>query len=482
MKKVYVFQSLLSVAVMLAMTAAVAQHVPVVDPAAECPALCSAPGSDPVACMMLPTPPDAGSECMTTPGAPCLAIWPNGPFTGMPTWPLNVYGEIVDPDGTFGNGDEYFDLQSIAENDPLVVTLPAAGSYDFCAWMDQLVCSLAPFASMLAEIEQFSYLIQCTNMDINGEIDDCKEIPVSGNGIPDRYEFAVLAAVLNDPAHPQNAAAVAAMQTNLDYLADVIIVATSAVDVGGVPLDARGLSYFNAPWLIPSLGGVLAAAAAMDDPQTNAALDELLGLLADLGLEPPVGGIGAVCDGVAATGQSGDISGNGFTNREIYEWFIQVNPAMTPTEYATLALDPATVVPAKVTVSGGGSASVGENVVLTANVANPASGYSAASFVWYEWAVVGQDADLCDIWDWVVISGETGSALTLTNAQIEDSGRYAVEVSMDDGSKAVTGTILASTTLVVSDTSGVPVGGALGLTLLAGACALAGAFGIRRRK
>lgn len=476
MKKVYVFQSLLSVAVMLAMTAAVAQHVPVVDPATECPALCTMPGDDPIACMMLPTPPDPGSDCLTTPGAPCSAIWPTGPFAGMPTWPLLIYGEVI------GDPPE-FSLSSIAEEAPFSVDLPAAGTYDFCAWSDQLVCSLAPFASMLEEISEFSYLIQCINMDINGEIDDCKEIPVSGNGIPDRYEFAVLAAVLNDPAHPQNAAAVAAMQVNLDYLTNLVILATTNVEVSeGVFLDARAMSYFNAPWLIPSLSGVLAAAAAMDDPMTNAALDELLGLLADLGLEPPVGGIEAVCDGVAATGQSGDISGNGFTNREIYEWFIQVQPTMTPTEYAALALDPATVVPAKVSVGGGGSASVGEDVVLTANVANVASGYSAAGYVWYKWEVTGQDLEGCDVWEWVVIPGETGSAITLSAAQIEDSGRYAVEVSMDDGSKAIAGDILATTTLVVTDASGVPVGGALGLTLLAGACALAGAVGIRRRK
>ncbi|MCK5861168.1 MAG: hypothetical protein KAH38_01695, partial [Candidatus Hydrogenedentes bacterium] len=60
--------------------------------------------------------------------------------------------------------------------------------------------------------------------------------------------------------------------------------------------------------------------------------------------------------------------------------------------------------------------------------------------------------------------------------------KYGVDVQMDDGTKALTGTILAMTTLVVTDGSGMPVGSALGLTLLAGACALAGAVGIRRRK
>ncbi len=334
------------------------------------------------------------------------------------------------------------------------------------------------------ELTEFADLVQCINMDINGELDVCKDIPVQANGIPDRYELAVLAAVLNDPTHPLNGDAVAAMQTNLDSLCELLILALSSVEITeGSPIDARKVAYQFAPWLIPSLGGVLSAFAAMGDPLTTGALDEMLGLLEDIGITPPDGGITAITSSVAAVGQSGDVSGNGFTNREIYEWFIQVNPSMTVAEYAALALDNATVVPAKVSISGAGSASLGEDATLTAVVGSVAAGYTAASYVWYEWAVTGQDGEGCDVWEWVVIPGETGSALTIVNPQLEDTGKkYAVEVSMDDGSKAITGTILASTTLVVTDASGVPVGGALGLTLLAGACALAGAFGIRRRK
>lgn len=476
MKKVYVVLTIASL--MLATTVAFAQHVPVTDPATECPALCDALNPDPAVCML-----PATTDCFTTPGAPCDLAWPTAPFAGMPTWPLKIYGEIDDPDGIPNSGDESFNMTAVAEEDPFVVDLPVPGTYDFCAWTDQLVCSLFPFVTFLPEIGEFSYVVQCISMDINGPINECKKIPVTSNGIPDRYEFAVLTAILNNPAHALHAAAVAAMQTNLDALAGITIEATRAVMVNGNPLDARALSYNAAPWLIPSLAGILSAAAALDDPLTNAALDQLLGLLADLGITLPPGGIGALCDGVPAAGPEGDASGNGFTNREIYEWFIQVNPAMTVAEYVTLALDPATVVPAKVSVTGAGNANVGEAVTLTASISNVASGYSASSYVWYKWSDTGLlDADNCPIWDWVVIPGETGSSLTIAAAALTDSGDYAVDVAMDDGTKAVLGDIRAKATLTVTDAAGVPVGGALGLTLLAGACALAGAVGIRRRK
>jgi hypothetical protein len=479
MKKVYVFQTLIGAAIMLAMTAAMAQHVPIVDPATECPAACDMGNPDPLLCPGIPIPPDPGSDCFTTPGAPCVGTWPTGPMAGMPTWDLFIYGEYEDPT---------FTMTGVSESDPFHVILPTPGTYDFCAMSDQLVCALDPFAGFASEVAEFSYLLQCINMDINGEIDTCKDMPVMGNGMPDRYEFGILAAVLNDTGHPLHATAVAAMQTNLDALCEIIVTALSAVEISGAPMDLRLMSYALAPWLMPALGGIVGGAAAMDDPLTNAALDELLGLLEGLGVT--VGDIDTICDGVPATGQSGDISGNGFTNREVYDWFIQINPAMTIAEYVALALDIATVVPAKVAIAGGGAASVGDDVTLTAGISNVATGYSAASYTWYKWEVTGQECqnpptcdDMCDTYDWVVIPGETGSALVITAAQLADSGKYACDVEMDDGTKAVTGTIMASTALVVSDSPmNVPVGGALGLTLLAGACALAGAVGIRRRK
>ncbi|MCK5862199.1 MAG: hypothetical protein KAH38_06930, partial [Candidatus Hydrogenedentes bacterium] len=338
MKKVYVFQTLIAVAVAITMTAAVAQHVPISDPVADCVVqTCDAGTLPPETCMAIPIPPDAGSDCFTTPGAACTGIWPTTPFAPMPTWDLLVYGDF---DGTT------FTLTGVDEaTDPLEVILPA--TYDFCAWSDHLVCALTPFAGLADEIGAFAYLVQCANMDINGALDECRNIPVTNNGIPERYELAILEAVLNDPGHALNTVAIAAMQKNTDALCGLIVEALAAVEISSGPppsyMDVRGLSYGSAPWLMPSLGGILAAEAAMDDPLSNIALGELLGLLEDLGLTLPAGGITSICDGVFETSQGGDISANGFTNREIYEWFIQVDLGMTPAQYAAYAMDPLAV-------------------------------------------------------------------------------------------------------------------------------------------
>ena len=470
---------------MLTMTAAMAQHTPIVDPDTECPGLCDMSVSlpDPVLCITIPMS-GVGSECLTDPETPCLAIWPSGAFAGMPTWNLNIYGEV-------GGDPPEWAVTAIVEDDPLSVILPTSGTWDFCAMLDQVVCSLAPFYSLADEVELFGNMLLCGNMDINGELNDCLDLTVTGNGIPDAYEFAIVGGVLNNSSHALYGDVTAAMQTNLDAICDLLIAALSNVEISaGSFLDVRKVAYQSAPWLIPGLGGVLAAAAVLDDPLTNAALDELLGLLADIGITPPAGGIASICDGVAACGPEGDVSGNGFTNREIYEWFIQVNPTMTADEYAVLALDPATVVPANVAISGA-SGNVGEDITLTVDVSNVAAGYSAASYTWYKWEFIATDLcknppdcdEFCDRYDWVVITGEEGSSLTIPAVDLTaDGAKYAVDVAMDDGTKAVNGTIMAQATLVVTDLAGVPVGGALGLTLLAGACALAGAVGIRRRK
>jgi len=75
--------------------------------------------------------------------------------------------------------------------------------------------------------------------------------------------------------------------------------------------------------------------------------------------------------------------------------------------------------------------------------------------------------------------------LEILNAQVADSGTYKVAVGVmveEKGAKAlVADEVTASIAVNVSD-SALPLGGALGLTLLASACALAGAVGIRRRK
>jgi len=415
MKKAYVVLTIASC--MLAMTAAVAQHVPVVDPLTDCPVACdpyAGPPPDATVCFVAQ---DYGDPCVTTPGMTCPVDWPTTPFAPMPTWPLEMdFTNIV-----------------LVSQDPIVVSLPA--TYDFCAWSDQVYCTLFTLAaaipiSGIEVVLDFAELVKCENIDLNGELNTCMDVPVTSNGIPDRYELGLLAAVLNSASQTHKAAAVAAMQNNMNELVNLINDALVA-EVGATIVTAIQL---NCPWLIPGLAGLLSGFATLGDANTDAALNEVLGLLEQIGLTPPPGGIASICDSVSAIGPDGKVAGGAFTNREIYEWYIQVNPAMTVSEYTALCLNPATTVPATVSISGGGTKLTGSDVTLAANLSNVASGYSAASYVWYKWGDTGNDVcanppdcdQFCDVYDWIVIPGETGSALTINAAQLTDSGQYAV--------------------------------------------------------
>lgn len=73
--------------------------------------------------------------------------------------------------------------------------------------------------------------------------------------------------------------------------------------------------------------------------------------------------------------------------------------------------------------------------------------------------------------------GEVGETVTISNVTQADNGIYYCEV--DDGTKA---TLLSQSYVMnVQPQGSVPVGGGLAMGLLAGACALAGAMGIRRK-
>ena len=416
---------------------------------------------------------------------PCFVIWPDNPLVPMPTWDvgLRVIWDYHPDEGWFPDLNPL--MMEVIDNFP--TDLP--DTFDFCGWMDQLYCALAPVADEFGIDELLIYgdLLRCGLADINGPIDECFDLPVTGNGIPDQYELAVIAAVLNDPGHDLHLNALNALQHNIDELAALTKLALSDVVLKETEgTDIRGVIYTLAPWMLPSLNGILSAFAILGDDGTLGALDEVVGLLADIGIDPE-GGIDDLIITVPALGCDGDTSGNGYLNREIYEWFIQQNELMTADEYVALVLDPAETPPAKVTVGGGGSYDLGADITLTANVALE-PGAQAVGYQWMEWIVVEQapadpedpDGDQCDVYGWAPIPDETGSELALGPINEEFVGKYAVEVEMSSD-KDGSGVILASTEIVVAEQPELPAGSATGLALLAGVCALAGALGIRRR-
>ena len=424
------------------------------------------------------------------PAGYCQAIWPTASaYAPIITWQLDIELEWYDYGMDFVAIHDGYYIQG--EGEPVWVNYPVdlPPTYDFCAWMDQLYCSLEPFFSLLPELETYGYMLSCGVADVNGVLDECFDLPMQGNGIPDRYELAVLAAVLNDSAHPLHADAITAFEYNANWLAHNIIEAFRDID----GMDVRGISYGMSIYTMPALAGLLAAFGAIGDPQTNVVLTELLRLFEDLGVEVPEGGAEAVLQSVQV-GPTYDVNGNGYTGREIYEWFIQtMDPPMTMADYASLVLDPgAPTPPAKAVVLGGGNfAHDVTEITLTANVTIDFG--QVMDYQWYEWGVVDvAPADPndpfgveCDVYGWIPIVDETGSQLVLTILDAPFEGRYAVDVGMstEDPVKATReGGILASADVTKDAEPPVPVSGSFALALFAGVCALAGAAGIRRRK
>ena len=336
---------------------------------------------------------------------------------------------------------------------------PIEGQVDFCAYTDIVFCSLIPVGGVVPQVMEFANLVQCLTMDINGPIDLEAELPVTPNGMLDgAYELGILAAKYN----AGDAEVVAAYQDNFVAVKDLIVDALAVAELKS-DKDLRGIVQSAAPYLIGSLSSILAGFATLDDAQTNAALDQLLLLLADIGLTPPDGGIAAITTGLAYLGPEGDADDSGNSNRVEYNYFVNTLE-YSPAEYVAAALDPSQEPPSvlAITANPTGKIALGGSVTISVAV-NPGMGTAVA----YQWSK-----------DSTVLTDETGSALSITNAQVADSGVYSVVVDVD--AKAVT-QHTASYTLVVLEFV-IPVGGALGLVVLVGACAMAGVAGLRRRK
>ncbi len=106
---------------------------------------------------------------------------------------------------------------------------------------------------------------------------------------------------------------------------------------------------------------------------------------------------------------------------------------------------------------------VGDNLILSAQVTG---GIPPVS---YHWVVTSRDGG-------VKASPPLGPEWIIENVVPSDSGCYTVEVS-DGGSD-----FEVSEAVCVTVSHGIPVGGAIGLTLLTAACSLAGLITLRRRR
>ncbi|HOQ89497.1 MAG TPA: immunoglobulin domain-containing protein [Candidatus Hydrogenedentes bacterium] len=366
------------------------------------------------------------------------------PYAPLPTWDLP--GPYDDP----------------------IKTWPKVGTYDFCATLDTLYCLLYELGNfsqdILDSVAPFAGLVQCLNADINGVVDPEAEIPVNPNGMPDgQYELALLAEALNNASNPYHAQATQAFQTNFFNIKVLIEQALANVPLKPEQrVDLRDIVDSMAPHLPGALVYVLAGFAALDDPTTNSALDALLGLLSDIGITPPEGGIAAITDGVAALGPLGDADNDGFSNKTEYDYFVG-SKGYTPAQFVAAAFDAAQTPPdifPSVSITGPARVRIEEGATLTLNT----SVRNVTGSISYQWFK-----------DSAPLAGQTGSSLIIPNVTSADAGSYTVQIDVPDKS------IYISDPVIVQVFAELPVAGGLGLALVAGACALAGIAGMRRK-
>ncbi len=352
----------------------------------------------------------------------------------------------------------------------------ARGNYDFCGYSDNVYCSLELVVSLADEVAEFADLVQCRYMDINGPLNLEADIPVSPNGMLDaQYELGILAYILNTPSHALHDEVTTAFEGNFQSVKDLIVDALYVTNLKSDDKDIRSIVQLLAPHLVGSLSAVLAGFTTLGDETTNAALDELVGLLNDIGLEPPEGGIGAITDGVPAIGPQGDLDGDGYTNIQEYTYFVGTL-GYSSEAFIAAALDPNQVPPTldpeiRLTMKTG-NIKVGDTLTIKLGMRNFIDPPTQIS--WYK--------------DGELLIGKEDETLTIEAVQPSDEGLYRVEVETtqmlpDKGNTtndAVPITLTAYMLVRLSDAA-VPVGGLAALSALTALCAFAGARRLRRR-
>ncbi len=284
-----------------------------------------------------------------------------------------------------------------------------------------------------------------------GELRQLDEwLPVSGNGMIDgQYEFALLQYVLNTPEHPLHADAHAALQNNFIYFKN--LVQQALLDQGYL-----GLAPIIAPYLVGSLSMTLAGYATLGDPSTYDALNTVLGLLSELGIEPPVGGIAGVAESVPTIGCVYDFEGDGFSNIDEY-FYVEEYRGLTVTNYLDYAMNAPTG-----SVAGAKYYQVGTKITLSPRLT-------------YGGLIEGVS------WSKDSTPIGTDNPLVINNCVYADAGVYEATITHRMGPAKGTGQTIGTGTVTVGDDP-IPVAGLAGLAALSGAIALLAARRMRHRK
>ncbi len=328
------------------------------------------------------------------------------------------------------------------------VDIPPPGPQDFDLALASLQTQLSPYLSFLSV--PFSFLpAYC---DSNGLV-DIAHYAIYGNALLDSWEFAVIRKCLDDPSIDNTALggvshAIAAAAYNQNYT-------QMFSDLGG--------EGSLASIMLPGLDTFLAGLFTLGDARSAALPVLLMTLLANVDAVP----VHVIPPNVANYvslpqyfGLDGDADGDGYTNKQEYEFF----SPQGRDAYVNAALD-STVVPVyECGNARGGFFAVDESFCLL--VPDPVAGDST-----FQWFKNGEPLD-----DAGFVTGTHTRQLSIYKLKLEDSGVYTC--AYNDGAKApaVFGPVQVT---VAND---IPAAHTSGLAFLSLVLAVAGAAILLQRK
>jgi hypothetical protein len=371
---------------------------------------------------------------------------------------------------------------------------PAVGSLDFCngivgdtpngnnnmqAILGTIIAAIGPTNSTAVLLAT----LKCATMDINGPIDTVNNVPTPNGMLDVKYELALVQDAYNDVNYNVNGLT---HQMVVDALTTNTTVVKTAIDDGLAAANYTALINSLAPNFTGQISTLLGGFACLGDDDTFGAIMFVAHALAALNVTPPAATDFNRLDCGKYFGPGGDLDGDGCSNRSEYD-------AANVTASVAAALNPATkpatcVAPTlcgcSVNCSGSEGEGEGEGEGETSGAAyinGPvlcAEGQTIQLRVTVTSAITGT---LTYLWskDGSPLTGDTAPVLTLENiSSAANDGTYTCTIS--NGAK--TEWISSPYVLKVLPAGTVPLVALPGLIVLAGACGLAGALGIRRRK